>query len=51
MSSRNNNYLWNENSSLSESYSGQEIWLKANLLFEHVFTFYPMRKHIYDKAA
>lgn len=45
------NYLWDEGSGLPKSYNEEEIQLKSDLLFEHIFTFYPTNKHIYDDAA
>jgi len=45
------NYLWDENSGLPDSYSEVEIKLKADLLYQHIFTFYPTDRHLYDEVA
>jgi type I restriction enzyme R subunit len=45
------NYLWDETKGLPESYTEAEIEFKADLLFQHIFTFYPTSKHIYDEVA
>lgn len=44
-------YLWSEQTGLPETYTETEIELKADLLFQHIFTFYPTDKHIYEKVA
>jgi type I restriction enzyme R subunit len=44
-------FLYSDETGLPESYAEDEIEEKANVIFQHIFQFYPTKDHIYGSAG